>query len=92
MVFANANEQDNITQKLREIRDKTNKQSSTKTAEIEIEKSIKKHMSEGLTVEEAIEYEANTNRAKQLEAKMTKKLTNGKNPNQYTAANTNQHD
>ena len=54
-----------------------------------IENSINKHMKEGLSMEEAIEYEANLNRKKQLEEKMMKKYNESSSENQYYASKHN---
>ena len=49
-------------------------------------------MKEGLSAEEAIEYEANQNRAWQLQAKMSKNNVKTCTKNQYKAKQSNHND
>ena len=88
------NSQDTISTKLREIRNQMNQaNTTTKLNKREaIEKSIEKHMKEGLSVDEAIEYEENQNRARQLEAKMGKTYVKTGRENQYKGQQSYRHD
>ena len=65
--------------------------SSTINQGMAIENSIRHRMKEGLTMEEALEYEANVSRTRQLEAKMNKMSSESKAKNQYTASKSSNH-
>ena len=82
---------DPITNKLKEIRKQVSRDMPTSKQRTTIENSINKHMKEGLSMEEAIEYEANLNRKKQLEEKMMKKYNESSSENQYYASKHNKH-
>ena len=88
---SNKQTDDQITNKLMEIRNKisnSHNQSSKNTREI-IEKSIEQHVLNGLSITEAVEYEANQTRMKQLQEKMCK--TKDDIPNQYIAKESSKH-
>ena len=60
-----------ITKKLREIRNQERTASPKVTERESIEISVKQLVSKGLSITEAIEYEANQARIKQLQEKMS---------------------
>ena len=70
---------DKIMTKLREIRNKAQNVSSPAIERELIEKSVEQLVKHGLSLTEAIEYEANQSRIKQLQNKMNK----DRRPNQY---------
>ena len=83
-----ANE-DSITKKLKEIRNRVRPASPKVNLKDSIEKSVKNLVSKGLTIIEAIEYEANQNRIKQLQEKMAIDMNTTRN--QYKGTKQQHH-
>ena len=81
------NNKDHITNKLREIRNKTKTIQSDTNLRDSFEKSIEKLVSQGLSNTEAVEYENNQSRNKQLQEKMSTQART----NQYSAKKTQSH-
>ena len=80
--------EDHVTRKLKEIRNKTKPITPETNLRDSIEKSVEKLVSRGLSITEAIEYESNQIRTKQLHEKMNNHLN--KTTNQYNGT-TRQH-
>ena len=79
--------EDHITSKLREIRNQSRTNATTSKVRETIEKSVEKLVKQGLTITEAVEYEANQTRLNQLQAKMNCEPRK----NQYENIKSNNH-